>query len=422
MKNNLYKMLGFSGIILASVLVVSLINPAQVFAAPSLTTTVDVENVAVGNQTASTSATQPNVPEVKASSTIAFSSIPTATSTIVIGACTVTFSTTTVADPACADLAAVVKFDAASSTSELVTAVAAITGATSTHGAITFTAGAGAASSTLNFRTTGAETLATTIEFVPLVGKIATTSETAGTLAVAQRETITIGGTAAAGNTFSFFSGAFSTSTISVGGDTNQTIANRLNTLITTTTGYGDLLYTSATGTNTVVLTAKTPGTGFTSATTSVSEFAGVAQVVTFTPADIRNSRYTYSISINSVASTFDFNGGIDKTIVEGLSNALAGSGIVSCTENNTALTCTAITPGTAFTYSTSVTLVSSEGSGSSSHRSSGASLSSVLPITSPVVPTDIATLRAQLTKQLVGLMQELLKQLVAELSALQGN
>jgi hypothetical protein len=427
MKKNIYHLLGYAGIILSLVLTVSFINPSKVSAttAPSVTSATTVDHVDVGDQTANAEETTANVVEVKASSTIAFSSIPgtATTSTIAIGACSITFSTTTPTDSACADFSAVVKFGIASSTSELVTAVAAITGATSTHGFITLTAGVGAASSTLNVRTTGTETKATTIEFVPLVGKIATTSEAVGTIPVAQVETITIGGTPAAGNTFSFFSGAFSTSTISVDGDTNQTIANRLNTLIKTTTGYSALTYTSATGTNTIVLTAATSGTAFTLATTSVSNFTGTAQVVTFTPADtIGNRTYNYNIGINGATSSYLFRGGTVKTIVEGINDALATDSTVTCTEDDVTVTCTSDTLGVPFTYSTSVEEVvpTSSGSIGGSSNRNVTTPAIVVPTITTTTPADIVTLRAELTKQLVGLLQELLKQLVAELATLQ--
>jgi len=111
------------------------------------------------------------------------------------------------------------------------------------------------------------------------------------------------------------------------------------------------------------------------------ANYGGIAQVVTFTPTDVvKNKKFRTSINSSDYTHTTNSSSTI-KTVVEGLQPLVDGNSAVGCTEDDIKITCTASTPGTAFTYSSSVSNVSS-GSGGGG----GFSTPPVVPGTPPVV------------------------------------
>ncbi len=80
-----------------------------------------------------------------------------------------------------------------------------------------------------------------------------------------------------------------------------------------------------------------------------------VAQVVSFTPAVADNYKY-YRISINSAEYSISVNKNTTiNEIVEAFYNEMHNDSSVTCTEDDTKLTCTAYTAGDSFSYITSV-------------------------------------------------------------------
>ncbi len=361
-----------------SVLLLSLlIFPATSFAAtPSISTSETVANVAAGtdDQTDVTTATTANVSEVKASRTLTVGALPGNNETITIGTCVVTYASSTGAtndELNCTDNAAAIDRDTgAGNTARSATDIAGImrtlTNVSDTgHGALTIT-GSGAEAI---FTTTGTETSATAITFTDgTTGDITSTASTTGVIPVAQVNTITIAGTVDTGDVFTATLptvGAV-TYTVTSSDTTTANIATGLNAAIQASSGYASQAFTSAASSNTVVLTAKTAGTGFTQ-TSSAANRAAVAQVVVFTPSNVE-SNYRYTITINGTGYSSDQTSNVTaQSIVEALQPLVDGSSAVSCTEDNAAITCTASSAGTAFTYSTSVSQLSSGSSGGTS-------------------------------------------------------
>lgn len=363
--------------VFAVLLIGLFIFPATSFAAaPSISTSETVANVVAGtdDQTDVTTATTANVAEVKASRTLTVGALPGNNETITIGTCVVTYASSTGAtndELNCTDNAAAIDRDTgAGNTARSATDIAGImrtlTSVSDTgHGALTVT-GSGA---TAIFTTTGTEASATVITFTDgTSGDITSTSSTTGVIPVAQVNTITIAGTVDTGDVFTATLptvGAV-TYTVTSSDTTTTNIATGLNAAIQASSGYASQAFTSSASTNTVVLTAKTAGTGFTQ-TSSAANRAAVSQVVAFTPSSV-NANYTYIITINgtdySSAQTSD---PTVQTIVEALQPLVDANSAVSCTEDNAAITCTAATAGTTFTYSTDTNPIRSLGGGSSS-------------------------------------------------------
>lgn len=356
-----------------------LMFPATSFAAtPSISTSETVANVTAGtnDQTNVTTVTTANVSEVKASRTLTVGALPGQSETITIGTCVVTYASTTLSvnddELNCNDNAAVIDRANISNVARSATDIAGImrtlTNVSDTgHGALTVT-GSGA---TAIFTTTGTEASATAITFTDgTAGDITSTASTTGVVPVAQVNTITIAGTVDTGDIFTATLptvGAV-TYTVTSSDTTTANIATGLNAAIQASSGYASQAFTSVASTNTVVLTAKTAGTGFTQ-TSSATNRVAVAQVVVFTPSSVVGG-YDYVITINGTSYTSAQEGNPTvQTIVEALQPLVDANSVVSCTEDNTAITCTASSVGTAFTYSTAVNRRGSSGGTSAGSR-----------------------------------------------------
>ncbi|MFC1598566.1 beta strand repeat-containing protein [Patescibacteria group bacterium] len=179
--------------------------------------------------------------------------------------------------------------------------------------------------------------------------------------ATAQINTITIGGTVDTDDTFTAAlpGPVNATYTVLVTDTLTSELATGLDTAIKASAGYAGQAFTSAAVGSTVVLTAKVAGTGFTQ-TSSNTNRAAVAQVVTFTPALVTLNE-TYRGIINGTNYDHVVVGGDTVAVVvaaeAGLMTANVAVGCVN-TGPGVTVTCTATVPGTAFTYSAGVIAV----------------------------------------------------------------
>jgi len=379
-------------------------SPALALAATTLTANETVANVSAGNtdQTAVTTPTQANVAQIKATRTLTVNSLPAASTTSTVGSCVITYSTSTADDLNCSG-GAVINVTTHNASSTLASTLGSLTGVTDAvngHGALTATS----SGFTATFTTTGSEASTTAVYFVDgTSGAVSNTSSTNGQLPVAQINTVTIGGTPETGDTYTVTLptvGAVSYTVLS-GATTTSLIANALKTAVLASAGYGSQAFTAATSTNTVIFTAKAAGTGFTQ-TSSTTNYPGVAQTVTFTPAGIAPD-INYIVTINN--ADYHYVQASDDAISDvtaGLNAALASASAVSCSEDGTKVTCASSTPGTTFTYSaTTETYVKHTshggGGGGSSHASSESSSTSAAASDTASLEAQVAKLQAQL-------------------------
>lgn len=105
-----------------------------------------------------------------------------------------------------------------------------------------------------------------------------------------------------------------------------------------------------------VHFTAKTAGvSGNAAVTISDTSYATTAQVVTFTPASPTNGE-TFSGAINGTIYHYTVTGSLSVAqVVTAFAPLIDANAAVVCTDNTTTVTCTAATPGTAFTYGANV-------------------------------------------------------------------
>ena len=365
---------------------------------PALTASVTASNTTTGtnDQTDAMASTTANVAEVKAQRILLVATAPLTTNTITIGTCTVTFATTTGGVNSTQDLdcsgdsavritTATTSVDTAKTAAQIATDLSNIKNATSTgHGAIT--AAIGTTTTKVTFTTTNTEASATSINFTDgTSGKITSVGNTTGVIPVVQVNTISIGGTIEAGDTFSVvLPGPVTASYVSTSNDTSSsTVATGLNAAIQASAGYSSQAFTSAASFGTVVLTAKTAGTGFIPNTPTATNRSAVAQVVVFTPTVFSGNKYT--VTINGVDYTYTLQQSSLSTLLSGLASAITSTD-PSCSQNGTVLTCTAATPGTGFTYSSSVSSSHTGGGGGGGRVSGGGSSHTTKPAT-PATP-----------------------------------
>jgi len=123
-----------------------------------------------------------------------------------------------------------------------------------------------------------------------------------------------------------------------------------------------------------IIFTRESTGTAGNGAITITDgNYSSKAQVVVFTPSDVDGDD-SYTVTINGTA--YVQNRGADnvKEVVDRLGELMAADAAVSCSEDDTALTCTARTAGTAFTYSTGTEKISQSSSGSGGGGGGGGS------------------------------------------------
>ncbi len=233
------------------VAIVYISNPVKIFA----------------NDTITSNEITSNVSEIKASSTITVNTIPVGGDTIQIGNCDITFaSSTSASDLDCVGGATINFNSVGSSTVDIATAIGSIENATSTlHGNLSLTVGTGMASTSIVVQTSSTEISSSSIEIIPLVGKIATTSVEDGVVPIAQVVEFTPVGAEGDGSSH----GVISEVTININGSdyTFETAGDGVESDVVI--GLDELLQTD-TNVNcsddevVITCTAKNPGTAFT--------------------------------------------------------------------------------------------------------------------------------------------------------------
>lgn len=349
-----------------------------------------VANQALGtnNQTLATSSSVSNVAQVKATRTLAVGAVPANAETITIGLCVVTFNTAASADSDCSNNNAAINTTTNSSTALVAAALRALTGVTDTgHGGLTVT---GATTNAI-FTTTGTEAAATAITFTDgTTGDITSSSSTSGTVPVAQVWTSTPANVDV-GDTFTLIINGTTVSFTA----TAATVANVTAGLSAAINASAQAsAVTAVDGTTLVTITSDAAGTAFTG-TTGTTNASAIAQVVVFTPGSF-SADDEFNIRINGV--DYIENGGTVQEVVELLTadiNADA-SAVITCSEDDAAVTCTADSAGTAFTYAAFVLEHHGGGSSGSSHHGGGGGSSSG---TGSDDSSTVANLMAQIAK-----------------------
>jgi hypothetical protein len=365
--------------------------------------------------------------EVKATRTltvstaVASSTAGTAPVQLTVGTCVVTFATTTAGtahlngvaltadEPDCTDLAATILLatssnDIALTVNQTAQELRGLKNVSDTgHGALTV----GGSSATVTLTTTGAETSATTVNAALSTGSAINllTVNTAGVILVTSTvPSITLsGGVTAAKATASVtvpagLPASATQQTINIDGvsinlgSAVKTAAEVADEIVYQLTGGVDGAYTLATSTPTVVVFTRSSNGVAGDGTLAMSDatYSGKARVVTFTPSS-PVTRYTYTVNINGTDYSYDFTDGSLglRGLVEGIKGALGSSPSVTCTEDHTAITCTAVTPGTTFTSSASVAAdAATHASAVGGSHGGGGGGSRVVAQTAPVVTT----------------------------------
>jgi hypothetical protein len=393
-------------ILVVSLLVgVFLMISASVQAAGTLTAAETVANTARGtdDQLATFASTTPNETAVQSVDDITLTAITmgsTSSKSLVIDACTISFDAKA-QDLDCTNNAA--NINTASST-------------TAVHQAANFSqmlfTNYTASASTTNtsaFRLTHKNAAIDSYVVIngPSLASAATSSVTVGNAAVAEVDDITLAGTVETGDIFTLGSASTTyTYTVLAGATTLRLIGDGLYSAFQNAAGSSTEGFTVSTTTgNKVRLTARTAGTGITSSSTATN-YAGIAQVITFTPASV-SSGDVFKMSINGR----DYNytaGDTVASVVAGLVTAASADPVATCTNTTTEVTCTAKTSGTAFTsYAGSVTATITT---SNSSAGGGSVFAVPAKISTPTVLTRAWSYGK--TGQEVKLLQEKLKTL----------
>ena len=385
---------------------------------PTLTATQTIANDSAGaaTQTLATTTTTANTAETKAQRIINVVSMPTASSTLAVGSCSITFATTTSGtgtpeDTDCTGGAVIrtttgTSGDISRTPAQLATALSGLTNATSSgHGSLSVAIGT--TTSKVTFTTASTETSATNISLTGASAAITSVGDTTGVIPVAQVWAVTpanvemwdVFTAIVNGTTVNYTAAAATVADVTAGLtaaiNANGTVAGAV---------------TAADTGSEVTVTADTAGTAFTITATTTNHSA-IAQVVTFTPENI-GAGDTLTIVLNGASTTIAAPGNSTvKNVVEALNTALSGNGVATCTEDDAKVTCTAVSAGTSFTYSATVTETQSSSGGSSHHSSGGSSHSSGSSSSSSDSST--SALQAKITQ---------LKALLAQLLAFKGN
>jgi hypothetical protein len=355
-------------------------------AATGLSATQTVANYAItaNDQAANSSTTQTAANQTKAVRILSVNSIPNHNESITIGSCVINFFITmgsTTDEYNCNNNNATLDLNtgAGNATRTVNQLITAIDNVSEISGGAHGTLISSIATSTLVFQTQNDETSSTTIAFTDGTGgNITSTSSTAGVVGRVQINVLTLSGTVEAKDRYRAILPTVGTTTYVVqpSDTTLANVARGLALAVRNSSGYSSQAFTAASSSNTVVFTGKVAGTSFTQ-TSSAQNGTSTAQVVKFTPSDVATS-YLFRVTINGTNFDYTSTNADLQTIVEGIDAAITASSTVSCTEDNVEVTCTAVTPGTAFTYSSSATeiVVSSGGGGGGGGNSSSGSSS----------------------------------------------
>jgi len=110
----------------------------------------------------------------------------------------------------------------------------------------------------------------------------------------------------------------------------------------TVSTSSADITFSRANGTNSAVVIGD-------------ADYGLTAQEVTFTPSSVTVNE-TFNAVVNDATYSFKATSNTAQNVVEGLQPLMTANAAVTCTEDNVKVTCVADSPGTAFTYSVSIT------------------------------------------------------------------
>jgi len=398
-KFNLIRVVAFLLVLAATFAVASNASAAS----SSFSATQSVANVTTGLNTAATTTTVANVAQVKASTTLTIASLPASGSIITIGGCAIEASSTdqTNCTGGTARIATTTSEDGvignARTATEFATAMQGLTNVKNTTASSTPAGNITVSASSTSATSVGFSTAAATTEtggnilFTSTSGVVTQSSapsiKVLGVAPVAMKETITIGGTVSYDDVIALNSLALHTTYTVLSSDSNSSVADAINTLIQADENYDAADYfTSAVADNVITLTAKTTGTAFTAATSTVTNRAAVAQTVVFTPSDITAGE-TFTITING--NEYSYTAVSDNTATQVSSNlvtALSTNSAVNCSLVGATVSCVAVSPGTAFTYNATVAAQSRSGGSSSGSSSSGGGGGSSNRAVTPVV------------------------------------
>lgn len=132
-------------------------------------------------------------------------------------------------------------------------------------------------------------------------------------------------------------------------------VATGLNAAIQAHPNYPTRNYTTSVSGNVITLTAKTAGVSFTTLTPTTTNFPGTAQVVTFTPANITSGlKFVINLNGTNYTGTTTTGASTVASVAADIVSATVSPGI-TCVDTASHVTCTANTPGTPFTYSTTI-------------------------------------------------------------------
>jgi len=349
-----------------------LASPAQA-SNPGFTVTEPAPFTGTDNQTAATVVTVPNVAETLASITIGVTGVPADSATSTIGDCLITFSDvlgTTTDQLDCAGDTATIDLttgagDDPRSAADLAALLAQLTNIT--DGTRTLTATTSTATTTV-FTTVSPETATSTIAFdAGTATELSEEDSTAGVIAQAQVNTLTIGGTIEVGDTFRATLPTVGNVdyVVASGVTTAAQVATALRAAILASTGYAGQAFTAAASENTIVFTAKVAGTGFTQ--TSAALNTAQRFRVNFLVTDVKPN-YNFRITVNGIQFTFLSTNTSAASVAIGLYTQMFGNipGVTCQGDDGDPgyVFCVVQTPGNTFTYSTNVSARSSGGSG----------------------------------------------------------
>lgn len=328
-------------------------------------TTANVSAGATNTQSATKSTDTANVAGTQSVTTITVNSAPLATETLTVGSCVVTFvagNSTSLQDSVdCTSNAATIDLTsdgtAARDAAALATALRTLSNVAGGGGFGALTVGGSGTDITLTAanKVAGNPATATTNNTNAFGGAFASANTTAGVAPVAQIDTITISGTIEAGDVFTAtLPGPVTASYTALTGNTADDVATGLNSAIQASAGYGAQAFTSGVATNVVTLTAKVAGTGFAVTSTATNQ-AAVAQVDTFTPASVTAGE-RFRVTIGGTNYDYVAQTGDTATLVSnGLRAAISNATVTENSDGNATVVLTAVTPGTAFTATSSV-------------------------------------------------------------------
>ena len=410
----------------AFVLVSGAVQASSTFTA--LQTVANIDPGAHNDQAATYVTATSSVPQAKASSTLVVVSLPASNTTITIGGCVITFTATDTTNCNGGTVGVGTTTDGtgasgkARSATQIANALLALTNVKNASASSTnLTASASSSPTAVIFTTSSGSTeTGGLIKFASTAGGAITNPYSyAGVAPVAQVDTITIGGTPEAGDIFLIGvpdNGPLHTGVVGYTAttidDTTTKIATGLAVSLSLAPNVDTDPFSVSSANNVVILTAKSAGTAFTSATSSAVNYPGVAQVVTFTPANV-SAGDTFVITADGMSVSYKALAGDGVTQV--INALLAAGANVVCTNTGAELTCTSPILGTRLAVNYSATVITapvySSGGGGGGYFSPAITLPNA-PVLSTATTLLTKTLSYGQTNKQIKILQEKLKTL----------